>query len=102
MQSPKYLNVILTVIAFLLAGLLWTQVAENPLLDREAAAQRTNRSVRTTQTQPFPNAAEQRLKQRQLLEEWRSAFEQQRRFLESGRLQVEVTNLDEIQVEVIR
>ena len=101
MKSTRYLNVILTVNAFLLSGLLWTQIADGPFLDREAAAQRTNRASRTKQTQPFPNAAQQRLDQRMLLKDFRQAFEEQRRFLESGQLKVEVTNLDDLRITIV-
>mgnify|MGYP003573884033 CR=1 FL=1 len=103
MKSTRYLNVILTVNAFLLSGLLWTQIADRPFLDREAAAQRTSRSSRVsrTQTQPFPNAAQQRLDQRMLLQDFRQAFDEQRRFLESGQLKVEVTNLDDLRITIV-
>ena len=55
MKKTNYLNVILTANALLLAGLLWTQIADSPVLVEDAAA--------VTTAPPFngvPNAGRQR------------------------------------------
>ena len=50
MRQGTYLNVILTVNAVLLAGLVWTQVADTPLLAETASAQSRSR----LSNQPVP------------------------------------------------
>ena len=55
MRQGSYLNVILTVNAVLLAGVLWTHVAGTPVLNSTANAQ----SAGTGGT-GIPNAADQR------------------------------------------
>ena len=93
MRRDTYLNIILTVNAILLATMLWVQVADQPLLAENAVAQRrTKPSNQFT----FPNDAAQRQK---LIEEMRKmgkSVEATRKLIESGKLRVEVTNLDQI------
>jgi hypothetical protein len=104
MNHPKYLNAILTVNALLLGGLLWTQIADRSLLSSEAQAQaKLEREPGTNRerAQPlFPNSTafsnEMLSSQRQIVH----SLEALRLMLVSGRLQVEVSNLDEIEVEV--
>jgi hypothetical protein len=97
MRQQKYLNVILTVNAILLAGLLWTQVADRPVLSDEATAQ-----SRTQPRQPgvgIPNAAQQRMEMVDGIEDLKKAMAAQYRLLKSGELTVRVSNLDEIEIE---
>lgn len=106
MKQGKYLNVILTINAALLTGLLWTQVADEPVLVRDAAAQarlstpRTNRTSRTTGPFVFPNAAEQRRRIEMAVGSLEKLVAEQYRFMQSGQLQVEVSNLDEIELVI--
>jgi hypothetical protein len=95
MRQLKYLNVILTVNAVLLTGLLWTQIASQPVLTGEANAQtRTQRSVPT-----IPNAAEQRKRMIDGLQDVAKTTAELQRLLQSGEIKVQVTNLDEITIE---
>jgi acetamidase/formamidase len=95
MRQSKYLNVILTVNAVLLAGLLWTQIASAPVLAQDAVAQ-----VRATRAVPtIPNAAEQRKKMIDALQEIRQSADATKQLLESGQVKVQVTNLDDIRIE---
>ena len=58
MRQTRYLNVILTVNALLLAALLWTAIAGQPLLVNEASAQvRTRYSTPPTIPTATPTAA---------------------------------------------
>lgn len=57
MQKDRYLNIMLTVIAMLLAGLLWTQVAEQPLVDT-ASAQIRSGTARTGVVTKTPQSDE--------------------------------------------
>jgi len=97
MRQGTYLNVILTVNAALLTGLLWVQLAGHSTLSTEASAQ--------TQTQPpisgnpslIPiNAADQRQRQIEGLREVKSAVDSMSKLLESGKVKVEVTNVDQL------
>jgi hypothetical protein len=96
MRQGTYLNVILTVNAVLLTGLLWTQVVSQPLLDTSAAAQSR---TRTAAPPVIPNAAAQRAKMIDALNDLKQSVDAQRKLLESGKLKVTVTNLDEIKLE---
>ena len=96
MRRTSYLNGILTANAVLLAGLLWTQIAGQPLLSSTAAAQ--NRTpARPVPT--IPNAAKQRNEIVAAIHELRRTTEETMRLIRSGRIKVEVTNLDEIKIE---
>jgi hypothetical protein len=96
MRRGTYLNVILTVNAVLLTGLLWTQLVDRPLLEAEAAAQSR---TKTTQPPVIPNAAAQREKMIKAISDLKQSVDTQRKLLESGKLKVTVTNLDEIKLE---
>jgi hypothetical protein len=103
MRERKYLNVILTVNAVLLACLLWTQVASEPVFEETATAEPQSRSRRQERTRPIgalPNATEQRLEIVRALREMKRAIDAQGELLESGKVKVEVTNLDEIDLEI--
>ena len=96
MRQSRYLNVILTVNAVLLAGLLWTQLAGQPLLTSEAAAQSRSRyakpatpAVNTQQRFDIDRALDNQIKAVQKIE----------RLLQSGKIRVEVSNLREIRLE---
>lgn len=91
MRQGTYLNIILTVNAMLLAALVWTQVADRPLLSTSAHAQ-------TFREAPL-NAGAQRQKMIELLTEMRKESEKTRKLLEAGNASVKVTNLDEIKIE---
>ena len=92
MRQSKYLNVILTVNAVLLAGLLWTQVVGRTSLSSEAHAQ-------TSQSSGFVNAAEQRQRMIEALNEIKGSVEATRKVVESGKMKVEVTNIDKVKGE---
>lgn len=94
MRRDTYLNIILTVNAILLATMLWVQVADQPLLAENAVAQR-----RTKPKKPFvPNDAEQRQKLIVEMQKMGKSMEATRKLIESGKLRVEVTNLDQIKM----
>ncbi|MHC5026264.1 MAG: hypothetical protein ACYTGR_05820 [Planctomycetota bacterium] len=99
MNASKYLNGILTVNAILLGGLLWTQVANTPLLAEEASAQ-----ARSGGKPPagFTNAGTQRQEMVRALKEVEAAVKKNSKLLESGRLKVQVTNLDEVRIDARR
>ncbi len=100
MRQGTYLNVILTVNAVLLAGLVWTQVAETPLLAETASAQ--NRSRLGPPVPNVPNAAKQREKIVASVDRLKASVDETRRLLQSGGLEVKVTNLDEIKININR
>ncbi|MHC4808767.1 MAG: hypothetical protein ACYTEV_00160 [Planctomycetota bacterium] len=81
----------------LMGFLAWGQVAEQPLV-REAAAQ-----SRTGSDNPvrFPNAASQRAEMIKALKSMERKIEENSKILRQG-LTVEVSNLDEITIEVPR
>lgn len=89
MRSRTYLNAILTINAFLLAALIWVQVAT-----REPATPAAH-----AQQQGFVNAAAQRKMMINAIEAMQQSVEASNRLLESGKLRVQVTNLDEIRIE---
>ena len=97
MRQRTYLNVILTVNAVLLAGLVWTQIADTPLLAETASAQ--NRSSLGPAVPNVPNAGKQREQIAKEIVALRTALEKTRTLLESGRVKVEVTNLGEIKTD---
>lgn len=91
MRQRTYLNAILTVNAVLLAAILGALLSDgNPLGPRSATAAGDG----------FPNAASQRQQIVQAINDMKKSVEATTRKLESGKLKVEVTNLDEIQVNV--
>jgi hypothetical protein len=92
MRQSNYLNVILTVNAVLLAGLLWTQVVGRAPLAEQAAAQST--------TGGFSNATEQRQRMIDLLLEIKTSMDATRKVVESGKMKVEVTNIEMLKTPV--
>ena len=97
MRRGNYLNVILTVNAGLIAGLLWTQISGTPLLDRTASAQ--TRSKLGPPPPTIPNAARQRDAMLQAIRDLAGSVETTNSLLQRGAVKVEVTNLDEITLE---
>ena len=97
MRQAKYLNVILTVNAVLLGGLLWSQVASTTGLSSIAHAQSRTRFVPRT---VLPNAAKQRFDMIDAIRDLKSSVDASAELLRSGRLKVEVTNLDAIEVNI--
>lgn len=98
MRQGTYLNVILTANALLLAGVLWTQVAGHPALAQDAYAQ-TFMSTGGTGGTPgvgIPNAADQRHKMIEILREVKASVDAASKLMQSGKLKVEVINLDEV------
>ena len=96
MRQGTYLNVILTVNAVLLGGLVWTQIAGQPVLEQTATAQ-----VGRETGAGVPNAAEQRQKMIEALRDMKASLDASNKLMQSGKLRVEVTNLNEIKkVEV--
>jgi hypothetical protein len=95
MRQGTYLNVILTVNAILLGSLVWTQVAGRPVLEQTVAAQGSKEGV------GVPNAADQRQKMIEALRDMKASLDGTTKLLQSGKMRVEVTNLNEIKkVEV--
>jgi len=97
MKRGNYLNAILTVNAVLLAGLVWTQIVGRPIFAGEAVAQ-----VRTIPPRSYvvPNAAVQRDTMINVMRSLEKKLSEAQVLLTSGKLKVEVTNLDEIEVVV--
>jgi len=93
MRRGTYLNVILTVNAVLLGGLVWTQVASRPLFATEAVAQTRSRPSRNT---GIPNAASQRERMIKALNGMKQSIDATRSAIEGGKFKVEVTNLSEM------
>ena len=92
MRQGNYLNVVLSVIAVLLAALLWTQIASSSVFTRTANAQ-------SPRSPGVPDAAHQRDTMIQEMREVRTAVDSMRKAVEGGALRVEVMNLDEIRIE---
>jgi hypothetical protein len=91
MKREQYLNVILTINALLLASLIWTQVADQPVLATTVEAQSArNPPVRV------PNAAEQRKRIADEILSLKKTLEATQKMLETTTLKVEVTNLDQM------
>ena len=95
MRKDTYLNIILTVNAILLATMLWVQVADQPILAENAVAQRRTKPPNQF---TFPNDAAQRQKLIEEMQKMSKSVEATRKLIESGKLRVEVTNLDQINV----
>ncbi len=85
MRQSRYLNVILTVNAVLLGGLLWTNVADQPLFVNEAVAQSRDYAP--------PNSADLRKKQLDEVRAMRAATDAMYKLIKTGKFKVEVTNL---------
>ena len=99
MRQGTYLNVILTVNAALLAGLLWSQIAGQPGLAQSASAQTAGADKTAT---GIPNAADQRQKVIESLRELNGTVSSLKKSIESGKFKVEVTNFDQARkVEVV-
>ena len=96
MRQTRYLNIILTVNAVLLGALLWTALIGRPLLSEPAEAQ-----VRTRFTVPpnVPNAGAQRAAIVNELREMNALLDSTRDTLLSGRIKVQVTNVDSLRQE---
>jgi hypothetical protein len=87
MRQGSYLNVILTVNAVLLAGVLWTQIAGTPVLNSTANAQSAG-------GMGIPNAADQRQRQIEAIRDLKTSVDATNKLLTSGKLKVEVSNID--------
>lgn len=99
MRQGTYLNVILTVNAVLLAGLVWTQVADVPVFAGTAMAQSRSR-LSNVPVPNVPNAGKQRERIAAKIMELKASVDETRSLLESGRIKVEVTNLDEVDITI--
>ena len=97
MRQRTYLNVILTVNAVLMGGLLWTQVAATPMFATEAYAQKRSRLGPPVPT--IPNAAVQRDRMLTGLRQVQRSVESISSLLRSGSVSVQVSNLDEISMD---
>jgi hypothetical protein len=91
MRQMKYLNVLLTVNAVLMTAVLWTQLADQPLLSSPAHAQRPPGAG-----EGVPNAGSQRQQMIEEIRGLRSTLEATKSFMEGGALKVQVTNLEEL------
>ena len=96
MTQIKYLNVILTVNAMLLAALLWSQLSEQPVLSLPAMAQSAAGGVNADDP-GIPNAGTQRQKIVEAIQRLEGKVEATNRLLSGGRLKVQVANLAELQ-----
>lgn len=92
MRDWRYLNVILTVNALLLAALLWTQIVAKGPVAHPALAQ----STLDERALAVPNASNQRQAIIDGLGDVRDSVEATRRLLESGNARVRVTNMPEL------
>ena len=88
MRQARYLNVILTVNAVLLAALLWTQIAGSSIGSQAVAQQ--------PPTPGIPNAASQRQAIIDSIDKLRASVEDMHATIESGDMRVTVANIDEI------
>ncbi len=93
MRQSTYLNVILTVNAVLLTGILWTQFASRAPFDSTAAAQADPPGG------GIPNAAAQRQRMIESLNEIKGSVEATRQLISSGKLKVEVANIEQLKGE---
>jgi hypothetical protein len=93
----KYMNIVLTINAVLLLGLLWSGWSGEPVFSNEAAAQSRSRPQGWRPVPTVPNAGKQRDRQIQATEEVQRSVDAMVRLLESGDIKVQVTNQDEIQ-----
>lgn len=106
MNAQRYTNVLLTINALLLAALLWVLVVERPIFAGEAEARvvkspLVDKHVSGKQKAPvFANATGQRQEIIAQLKLLNAGLARQQSMLESGRMKVEVTNLDEIEVVI--
>ena len=81
-KAQRLITSLLTLNTLLLAGLLWTQIAETPIMAKTASA--------AQQRPRLPNAGAQRQQMVVLLNEIRKSVESTKTTLESGRIKVEV------------
>lgn len=97
MKKNRTLEGLLAVNAVLLGVIAWSQVADQPFA-REATAQ-----SRSIQNEPFrfPNAAAQRAEMLKAMKAVEKKIEANTKLMQAG-LKVEVTNLDEIVIEMPR
>ena len=86
MRQSTYLNVILTVNAGLLAAVVWTQLADRPVLAQPASAQSSQPVMKTT-------TADRQLRMIEIMGDMQTQLEAINTRLESGKLKVEVINL---------
>ena len=90
-RQGTYLNIVLTALTLVVGALLWTQFASRGGMVRSSFA--SDRS-----TSGIPDAGEQRERIIRELREMRGTLEATRKLMESGRVKVQVTNLDQIDV----
>lgn len=99
MRQGTYLNAILSVNALLLTGLLWSNVADQAVLADSAHAQ--TRRTESSDDYVMPNASGQRQKIIEELQALRKTVASTNELLQSNKLEVVVTNMDELTVEVV-
>lgn len=92
MRQGTYLNVILTVNAALLTGLLWGQLAGRASLDSSAVAQSV--AVPTGQSAIPVTSADQRQRQLDLMRDLKTSVDDLKKSLQTSTIKVEVTNID--------
>ncbi len=90
MRQGRYLNIILTVNAILLAALIWVQITDRPAMVETAVAQSTPRH------EGIPNAADQRLRMIEALRDINRRLDRVERRLETGEIRVRVMNPEDI------
>ena len=93
MRQGTYLNVILTVNAALLTGLLWGQLAGHASFDAQAIAQVP---VPTGQSAIPVTSADQRQRQIELMRDLKASVDELKKTMQSSTFKVEVTNIGEL------
>lgn len=96
MRQTTYLNVILTLNAVLLTGVLWTQLVDRPVFAQHAEAQMTDAQFASG----IPNAGLQREQMVRHLDRLNRNLEATMQVIESGKVKVEVANLKDIKLEL--
>lgn len=111
MRQTTYQNAILTVIALLLAGLLWVRLADRPaLVESVAAAAPDSSDLSGSNSESFVNSgmrqqqileATNQMKQQtvEALQRIENKLEATNRLLQNGQFKVQVSNLNEIQIQ---
>lgn len=95
MRQSTYLNVILTVNAALLTGLLWGHLAgRSALLDSAANAQGV--PVPTGQSAIPVTSADQRQRQIDLMRDLKTSVDDLKKTIQTTTFKVEVTNIDQL------
>jgi hypothetical protein len=94
MRQGTYLNIILTVNAALLTGLLWGQLAGRASLETQASAQGV--PLPAGQSAIPVTSADQRQRQIELMRDIKLAVDDLKKSVMTGTMKVEVSNIDQL------